>query len=140
MRKGNSRSLLFTALVAGAFAYFQKPENRDKAKVTFNNLKTRANSYMDKQNLKNTQMTKAGHSDPYDPDDNRMVEEGSMTSVQYYNEEVQDSNSKAEAKAAFPKSQKKPLPDTYVSEPEANDESPAKQENAARETIGVNNK
>jgi hypothetical protein len=69
-----------------------------------------------------------------------MVEEGSMTSVQYYNEEFQDKEKRSEAKAAFPKSQKKPLPDTYESKPEANNESPAKQENAARETFGVNNK
>jgi hypothetical protein len=52
-------------------------------------------------------MTKAGFSDPADPDDNRMVEEGAMTSVQYYNEGVQSKDTKKEAKQSFPKSQQK---------------------------------
>ncbi|MFX3673556.1 MAG: hypothetical protein ACE3JQ_03775 [Paenisporosarcina sp.] len=136
MRRGNSRSLLFSALAAGAYVYFTKPENREKAMVTFNNLKTKANSYMQNQHVKPTLMTKTGHSDPNDPDDNRMVEEGAMTSVQYYNEEYQDKVKKAEAKAAFPKSQKKKLPDTAESLAEDNNESPAKQENAARDSFG----
>jgi hypothetical protein len=135
-KKGNSGSLFFAALAAGAYAYFQKPENRDKAMVTFNNLKTKASAYMSNQNVKNSQMSKSGHSDPNDPDDNRMVEEGAMTSVQYYNESVQDVNKKSEAKAAFPKSQKKKLPDTAESLPSDNNDSPAKQENAARDTFG----
>ncbi|MDX1771417.1 MAG: hypothetical protein R3328_07820, partial [Planococcaceae bacterium] len=36
-----------------------------------------------------TNSTKQGHSDPHDVDDNTMVDEGAMTSVQYYNDEVQ---------------------------------------------------
>jgi hypothetical protein len=34
-------------------------------------------------------MTNEGHPDPHDVADNKMVNEGAMTSVQYYNEEVQ---------------------------------------------------
>lgn len=136
MSRGTSRSLLFSALAAGAYVYFTKPENREKAMVTFNNLKTKANSYMQHQNAKPSLMTKTGHSDPNDPDDNRMVEEGAMTSVQYYNEEYQDKVKKSEAKSAFPKSQKKKLPDTAESLPGDNNDSPAKQENAARDSFG----
>jgi len=136
MKKRNGGSLLFSAMAAGAYAYFSKPENREKAMVTFNNLKTKANSYMNTKMVKDTQMKKAGHSDPNDPDDNRMVEEGAMTSVQYYNEEYQDSDNNGEGKAAFPKSQKKKLPDTFESLPEDNNDSPAKQENATREPVG----
>ncbi len=135
-KKGNSGSLLFAALAAGAYAYLQKPENREKAMVAFNNLKTKANAYMSNQNVKNSQMTKTGYSDPTDPDDNRMVEEGAMTSVQYYNEGVQGAEKKKEANAAFPKSQKKKLPETAESLPSDNNDSPAKQENAARDTFG----
>ena len=136
MKRRNGGSLLFSAMAAGAYAYFSKPENREKAMVTFNNLKTKATNYMNTQNVKGSQMTKAGHSDPTDPDDNRMVEEGAMTSVQYYNEEYQDKEKKKEAKAAFPKSQKKKLPDTAESLPGDNNDSPAKQENAARDSFG----
>ena len=136
MKRRNGGSLLFSALAAGTYAYLSKPENREKAMVTFNNLKTKANTYMKNQDTKGSQMTKAGHSDPNDPDDNRMVEEGAMTSVQYYNEEYQDKEKKKEGKAAFPKSQKKKLPDTAESLPEDNNDSPAKQENAARDSYG----
>lgn len=132
MKRKNGGSLLFSAMAAGAYAYFSKPENREKAMVTFNNLKTKATNYMKTQNVKESQMTKAGHSDPTDPDDNRMVEEGAMTSVQYYNEEYQEKDTKKEAKEAFPKSQKKKLPETEESLHMDNNDSPAKQENAAR--------
>jgi len=130
-----SSSLLFPALAAGAYVYFTKPENREKTMVTYNNLKTKANSFIRHQMLKPSLMTKTGHSDPNDPDDNRMVEEGAMTSVQYYNEGYQD-KVKKEAKDAFPKSQKKKLPDTSESLPSYNNDSPAKQENATRDSFG----
>ncbi len=89
MAKGNNRSLLVAGLAAGAYAYFSKPENRDKAMLAFNNTKTKVMSYVDSQKNNHSTMTKVGHSDPHDIDDNNMVEEGAMTSVQYYNEEVQ---------------------------------------------------
>lgn len=89
MAKGNNRSLLLAGLAAGAYAYFSKPENRDKAMVAFNNTKTKVNSFIESQKLNQTNSTKQGHSDPHDVDDNNMVDEGAMTSVQYYNDEVQ---------------------------------------------------
>jgi hypothetical protein len=129
MLKGTKRSFLLGGITAFAIVFLNKMENREKAKTTLKNTKTKANSYMHSRKHQPTQMTKAGFSDPHDPDDNRMVEEGSMTSVQYYNENVQDSNSKSEAKQAFPKSQQKKLPKKEESLPEENNESPAKQEN-----------
>ena len=87
---------------------------------------------MNSRNVNQSQMTKAGYSDPTDPDDNRMVEEGAMTSVQYYNEEVQSKDKKSEAKQAFPKSQQKSAPKSKESLPADNNDSPAKQENAER--------
>lgn len=95
MAKGNNRSLLLAGLAAGAYAYFSKQENRDKAMVAFNNTKTKVNSYLDSQKNNKMGMTKAGHSDPHDIDDNTMVDEGAMTSVQYYNEEVQNKSKKS---------------------------------------------
>lgn len=129
MLKGKKRSFLMGGIAAFAIMYFKKMENREKAKTSLKNTKTKANSYMDSMKHQPTQMTKAGFSDPHDPDDNRMVEEGAMTSVQYYNENVQDCNSKTEAKQAFPKSQQKKLPKSKESLPDDNNDSPAKQEN-----------
>lgn len=93
-RRSNGSSLLLAGAAAAAYAYFKKPENRDKAMVQFNNLKTKFNSYMESNSTSKSTYGTAGHPDPQDVDDNKMVDEGAMTSVQYYNEEVQDKSSK----------------------------------------------
>ena len=129
MSKKTRCALLIGGIAALSYAYFTKLENREQAMTTLKNTKTKMSSYADTRKHKPTQMTKAGFSDPNDPDDNRMVEEGSMTSVQYYNEKVQEPDSKSAAKNAFPKSQQKKLPKSEESLPEANNQSPAKQEN-----------
>ncbi|WP_342526377.1 hypothetical protein MKY84_12400 [Chryseomicrobium sp. FSL W7-1435] len=95
-RKSNGSSLMVAGIAAAAYAYFSKPENRDKAMVQVNNLKTKFNAYMDQNATSKSSYGTAGHPDPQDVDDNKMVDEGAMTSVQYYNEEVQDKSSKKE--------------------------------------------
>jgi len=85
-----NKSLLLAGLAAGAYAYFRKKENRDKAVVAFNNTKAKVNSYMEAQKHNNSDLTETGNPDPQNIPDNKMVSEGAMTSVQYYNEEVQD--------------------------------------------------
>jgi len=127
------RSLLLGGIAALAYMYFKKPENKEKAKVSLKNTQTKVSSYMDSRNVKPTMQTKAGHSDPNDPDDNRMVEEGSMYSVQYYNDAVQNKTPQSGAKQAFPKSQKQKMPKTDESLYEDNVDSPAKQENTDRQ-------
>jgi hypothetical protein len=88
---GKNKNLLLAGLAAGAYAYFSKKENRDKAMVAFNNVKTKVDSFMESQKVnRNYEDTKAGHSDPYDFQDNDMVAEGAQTSVHYYNQEVED--------------------------------------------------
>lgn len=96
MARGNNRSLLLAGLAAGAYAYFSKPENREKALVAFNNTKTKVNSYLESQKLNNTELTKVGHSEPHDIDDNKMLDEGAITSVQYFNREVQENKKKSD--------------------------------------------
>lgn len=93
-RKRNNRNLLLAGLAAGAYAYFSKKENRDKAMVAFNNTKTKVKSFIDSQKVDRSLDSKAGLSDPYDLQDNKMVSEGSQTSVHYYNQEVEDKKSK----------------------------------------------
>lgn len=90
-----NKSLLLIGLAAGAYAYFRKKENREKAMVAFNNTKTKVNSYIEAQKHDRSDLTVAGHPDPYDTSDNKMVDEGAMTSVQYYNEEVQENSKKS---------------------------------------------
>lgn len=90
-----NKSLLLAGLAAGAYAYFSKKENRDKAMVAFNNTKSKVNAYIDSQKHQKSDLTVAGHPDPHDIPDNKMVDEGAMTSVQYYNEEVQDKSKKS---------------------------------------------
>lgn len=131
MANGNKRSMLIGAATALAAVYFTSKNNKAQLKTAVKNSKTKIDSMVSAKNTKPSQMTKTGFSDPNDPDDNRMVEEGAMTSVQYYNENVQDANSKAEAKQAFPKSQQKKLAKKVESLPKDNNDSPAKQENAA---------
>ncbi|TQR21488.1 hypothetical protein [Psychrobacillus vulpis] len=94
MAKSKNKSLLLAGLAAGAYAYFRKKENREKAMVAFNNTKTKVNSYLDSQKHDRSDFTTVGHPDPHDIPDNKMVAEGAMTSVQYYNEEVQEKNRK----------------------------------------------
>lgn len=97
MSKSKNNSLLLAGLAAGAYAYFSKKENRDKMTVAINNTKAKVNSFMEKQKHNRSDLTTVGHPNPYDIPDNKMVDEGAMTSVQYYNEAVQD-NSKSPIK------------------------------------------
>ncbi len=89
MAKGKGRGLLLAGLAAGAYTYFKKPENREKATLAFNNAKEKVNSYMESQNLDDNKKTAHDGSKPKEPRENKMVSEGALTSVQYYNEEEQ---------------------------------------------------
>ena len=63
---GKSRSLLLAGLAAGAYAYFRKKENRDKAMEAFNSTKEKVNSYMESQKQGN----KTGVDNSWNPDSN----------------------------------------------------------------------
>lgn len=89
MAKG--RGILLAGLAAGAYAYFKKPENREKATVAFNNAKTKVNSFMESQNLDNDTKNQQEKAQSEETKENEMVSEGAMTSVQYRNEDVQES-------------------------------------------------
>lgn len=94
MGRKKKNTLLLATLAAGAYAYFSKKENRDKAQVAFNNMKTKVDSFIESQKVQHEPETKAGNPDPYDVPDNEMVSEGAQTSVHYYNQEVQDDTDK----------------------------------------------
>lgn len=89
MARKKNNTLLLATMAAGAYAYFSKKENRDKAQVAFNNMKTKVESFIETQKTQRNSETKTGHPDPYDTQDSKMVSEGAQTSVHYYNQEIQ---------------------------------------------------
>lgn len=98
MAKGKGRGLLLAGLAVGAYTYFKNPENREKATLAFNNAKEKVNSYMESQNLDDNKKTAHDGSKPQEPREIKMVSEGAMTSVQYYNEEEQQKEGANEEK------------------------------------------
>ncbi len=87
-RKSNGRGLLWAGLAAGAYAYFKKPENRQKATEAFNNAKTKVNSYMESQNLNNNnEEPEEEKEDTTELREEKMVSEGGLSGAQYYNED-----------------------------------------------------
>ena len=96
MAKG--KSLLIAGLAAGAYAYFRKKENRDKAVEAFNSTKAKLNSLIDK--VPDSSVTVAADAfntttadgyanahQTYNDDDTKMISEGSATAIHYENEE-----------------------------------------------------
>lgn len=82
--------LLLGLGVAGA-SYFSKQENRNKAKVMYQSVKDKIMDFWCEQNPTACEdlLQKAGNPDPYDIGDNKMVDEGALYSVDYYNREEQ---------------------------------------------------
>ena len=90
-RKGSGRGLLWAGLAAGAYAYFKKPENRQKATEAFNNAKTKVNSYMESQNLDNgNEKPKDEKKDTTQLREDKMASEGGVSGAQYYNDKKRD--------------------------------------------------
>ncbi|MCM3715169.1 hypothetical protein [Halalkalibacter oceani] len=89
------KTLMATAVASAAGAatvLLRNPDTREKAKraalETYSKLTGRT-----AENTKQEKQTKLGHSHPHDYADNKMVNEGAMTSVQYYNEKQQQQQS-----------------------------------------------
>lgn len=81
---GNLKRAVGAAGVAASVAYLSKKDNRQKLKVQFDQLMSK---------IKKTSTTrKLGK--PVDIDDAKMVDEGAMTSVQYYNELQEENQNK----------------------------------------------
>lgn len=100
---GKRNTILLATLATGAYAYFSKKENRDKAQVAFNNMKTKMDSFVESQKMNRASDTNIGHPDPYDLQDNKMVSEGAQTSIHYYNQEVQESKKNTETDGLYNK-------------------------------------
>lgn len=101
MGSKKKNTLLLATLAAGAYAYFSKKENRDKAQVAFNNMKTKVDSFIESQKMQQDPGANVGNPDPYDVPDNEMVSEGAQTSVHYYNQEVQDNTGETDSDGLY---------------------------------------
>lgn len=108
MAKKKSNGLLIATLAAGAYAYFSKKENRDKAMETVGVLKEKVDTFVNNNKLVDQATEKMGNPDPLDVEDNEMVSEGAQTSVHYYNQEVQDPDRKSSEKDGLYKKNEQP--------------------------------
>jgi hypothetical protein len=79
--------------VAGA-TYVSLNNRKEKFVNTRNILKEKAMLFWPKQKPSacDSLLEKAGHPDPHDIGDNRMVDEGAMFSINYYNEKMHSSS------------------------------------------------
>ena len=101
--------ILLATIAAGAYAYFSKKENRDKAQVAVNNVVTKVDSFIQSKKADYSDDTKRGMSDPYDFQDNKMVDEGAQTSVHYYNQEVEDTSKESKTDGLYHKKEDKEI-------------------------------
>ena len=108
--------ILLATLAAGAYAYFSKKENRDKAQVAVNNLVTKVDSFVQSKKAEYSDQTKKGMPDPYDFSDSKMVDEGAQTSVQYYNQEVEDKGKGKNEDGLYHKKEDKEITDKLESD------------------------
>ena len=83
----NRRGILIAGLAAGAYAYFKNPENRRKATIAFNNTKVKVNAFMESQNLEGVGEATTADSPAGKPSPTPSKNDGTTTSVQYYNED-----------------------------------------------------
>lgn len=100
MAKMRGKSLIVTALAAGAASYLSKKENRDKALSLFKELQGKASNKIKQQpseeyqsrynNLEEIAETAAGSDETKIRENNMIAESGLQTAVLYYNENNQE--------------------------------------------------
>ncbi|MFE7083495.1 hypothetical protein [Priestia megaterium] len=82
--------LAISTVSVGITTYLLKDKsNVDKVKRFIRSVKKAIPYKSSTQKLNSFPIHKAGHPDPMDTEDNKMVSEGSMFPVQYYNEKNQ---------------------------------------------------
>ncbi|HAQ08530.1 MAG TPA: hypothetical protein DCR24_13790 [Bacillus bacterium] len=87
MQTGSMKSAVMLGVGAAAVWMAMKPEN--KSKLT--NMATQMKDKIMPSGKKDViPVQKAGNPDPLDLEDNKMVSEGSMYGVNYYNENLQE--------------------------------------------------
>lgn len=86
MQTGSMKSAVMLGVGAAALWMAMKPENKTKLTNMAVQMKDKI---MPSGNQDVVPVEKAGNPDPLDLEDNKMVSEGSMYGVNYYNENLQ---------------------------------------------------
>jgi hypothetical protein len=87
MQTGSMKSAVMLGVGAAALWMAMKPENKTKLTSMATQMKDKI---MPSEKAKVIPVQKAGNPDPLDLEDNKMVSEGAMYGVNYYNENVQN--------------------------------------------------
>ncbi len=82
------RALMTIGIGASAAMWLSNKPNRIKAKSFLRDWKRKVKPTVYSKS-KNLPIEKGGNPNPYDTEDNNMVDEGAMYSVQFYNEKIQ---------------------------------------------------
>ncbi|MET3320203.1 hypothetical protein [Peribacillus butanolivorans] len=80
------RNVVLLGVGVAGVSFLSTKTNRGKVKDIWTNAKDKTMSLWKKKHSDlDPLIEKAGHPDPYDHEDNKMVDEGAMYSVNYYN-------------------------------------------------------
>ena len=90
MSRKRNNTLLLATIATGAYAYFSKKENREKAQAAFHNMKTKEESFIDERKKDPAKIEEQDEVESYSISESEMVSEGAQTTVNYYNQEMQD--------------------------------------------------
>ncbi|MBS4197220.1 hypothetical protein [Lederbergia citri] len=87
----NINPLFWVGLGIAGASYLSKQENREKVMEFYQTAKQKVVDFLCEQNPSACEdlLEKAGNPDPHDLGDTRMVGEGAMYAVDYYNKEEQ---------------------------------------------------
>ncbi|MGE7184288.1 hypothetical protein ACQKKK_09850 [Peribacillus sp. NPDC006672] len=80
------RNVVLLGVGVAGVSFFSNKTNREKVKDIWSNAKDKTFSFLNRKASElDPVIEKAGHPDPYDHEDNKMVDEGAMYGVHYYN-------------------------------------------------------
>ncbi|MFJ7928460.1 hypothetical protein ACIQYG_10090 [Peribacillus sp. NPDC096622] len=80
------RNVVLLGVGVAGVSFLSNKTNRGKVKDMWSNAKAKTVGFWNRTASEmDPVIEKAGHPDPYDHDDNKMVDEGAMYGVHYYN-------------------------------------------------------
>ncbi|MGE7766206.1 hypothetical protein [Peribacillus sp. NPDC096540] len=80
------RNVVLLGVGVAGVSFLSTKTNRGKVKDIWSNAKDKTMRFWNQKHSDlDPLIEKAGHPDPYDHEDNKMVDEGAMYSVNYYN-------------------------------------------------------
>ncbi|MCM3570516.1 hypothetical protein [Neobacillus mesonae] len=88
MKRALSMGSLLAVGVGASAVWLSNKPNRIKAESFLKDLKRKVQPTLFEKSKK-LPIEKGGHPHPYDLEDNKMVDEGAMYSVKFYNEKMQ---------------------------------------------------